>query len=190
LPVEGINERDLILKARSGDGAAQETLVRLYERKVFGLIVRMVGDREAGRDVLQDTFVKALTHLNQYSPGRSFQAWLFRIAANTAKDFLRRRRLEGRYMTYEDELPLERLSGGPEPADVAVARKLTWEAVERSMESLPPRYRSVLHLRYREGLAYGEIAETLSLPMGTVKALLHRGRRELKRLVRKEVGEE
>jgi RNA polymerase sigma-70 factor (ECF subfamily) len=190
MPIEGINEQALIERAKDGDRAAQEDLVRLYEKRVYGLIVKMVANREDARDILQDTMVKALTSLHQYDPGHAFRSWLFRIATNKSIDFLRRRKLEAAHFTYEDELPIERIANGARRADEAVAARLDWETVERCMERIEPRYRAVLFLRYRDGLAYKEIAHALSIPMGTVKVLLHRGRHELKEEVRKEVGSE
>jgi RNA polymerase sigma-70 factor (ECF subfamily) len=187
LGMEGQEYQSLIESARDGDSASQEKLVRLFEGRTYGLILRMVGNTEDARDILQETMVKTLTSLDSYNPAYPFASWLFRIAANKSLDFLRKRKVELRAFSYDD-VAAETIPSGATPADEAVAEKLDWETVEQCMERLDPRYRAVLLLRYKDGLPYKEIADVLSIPMGTVKTLLHRGRDELKRLVRKEVG--
>jgi RNA polymerase sigma-70 factor (ECF subfamily) len=188
LRTEGQNQIALITAARDGDRRAQEALVRLYEARIYGHILRLVKNTEDARDILQETMVRALTQLDQFDPAHSFAGWLYRIATNKALDFLRRRKIEFRVFTYEDDMPIEGVADGSVPGDEVVAQRLKWETVETCMDKLDPRYRAVLFLRYKDGLAYKEIAEALDMPMGTVKVLLHRGRHELKRLVRKEVG--
>ncbi len=176
------------MAAREGDRGAQEALVRLYERRIYGHILRLVKNTEDARDILQETMVRALTQLDQFDPAHSFAGWLYRIATNKALDFLRHRRVELRTFTYEEDVSIETFADGAVPGDEMVAERLNWETVEVCMERLDPRYKAVLFLRYKDGLAYKEIAQALEMPMGTVKVLLHRGRNELKRLVRKEVG--
>jgi RNA polymerase sigma-70 factor (ECF subfamily) len=178
----------LIVAARDGDRRAQEALVRLYEARIYGHILRYVKNVEDARDILQETMVRALTQLDQFNPAHSFTGWLYRIATNKALDFLRHRKVELRTFTYEEDVPIETVADQSVPGDEAIADRLNWETVETCMERLDPRYQAVLLLRYKDGLAYREIAEALEIPMGTVKVLLHRGRHELKRLVRKEVG--
>jgi RNA polymerase sigma-70 factor (ECF subfamily) len=186
--MEELNEKALIEGAREGDRRAQQSLVRLYEQRIYGHILRLVKNTEDARDILQDTMVRALTQINQYNPAHSFAGWLFRIATNKALDHLRRRRIEFRTFAYDEEVTIDSVANGSAPGDEAIARKLDWETVEACMEKLDPRYRTALFLRYKDDLSYKEIAEALEIPMGTVKVLLHRGREELKRLVRKEVG--
>ena len=188
MATEGQNQIALITAARDGDRRAQESLVRLYEARLYGHILRIVKNTEDARDILQETMVRALTQLDQFNPAHSFTGWVYRIATNKALDFLRHRKVEFRTFTYEEDVPIETVADQAVPGDEAVADRLDWETVEACMERLDPRYRAVLFLRYRDGLAYKEIAEALGIPMGTVKVLLHRGRNELKRLVRKEVG--
>jgi len=180
----------LIEGARRGDRASQEAIVRLYERRVYGLIVRLVGNREDARDILQETMVKALTSINRYDGSHAFTSWLMRIGANRSLDFLRRRKLETRIFVYEDDdRGIEDVPDTGTLVDETVTSKLDWAVVERCMEQLHPKYRTVLHLRYKDDLAYDEIARVLSIPMGTVTVLLHRGRLELKRRVLAEIGD-
>ena len=185
-----LEERLLIEKARDGDRASQETLVMRYERRVYALVLGMVKNSEDARDLVQETFVKALTNLHRFDFSASFPAWLMRIAANSAKDLLRRRGRESRIFAYETEdLSVEDLGTARGAAEAALSARIDSGVVERCMGDLDPRYTSVLTLRYRDGYAYKEISEILSIPMGTVKVLIHRGRQELKRAVKREVGE-
>ena len=186
--MEDKNRIALIAAAREGDRRAQEALVRLYEGRLYGHILRFVKNTEDARDILQETMVRALTQLDQFNPAHSFTGWLYRIATNKALDFLRRRKIEFRTFSYEEDVPIDTVADTSVPGDEALAERLNWETVEECMARLDPRYRAVLFLRYKDGLAYREIAEALDIPMGTVKVLLHRGRNELKMLVRKEVG--
>jgi RNA polymerase sigma-70 factor (ECF subfamily) len=192
--MDDVNEATLIDGARRGDRASQEAIVRLYERRVYGLVLRLVENREDARDILQETMIKALTSINRYEGTYPFTSWLFRIATNKALDFLRRRKLEFRIFEYEGAADGGAGAGvgvadpGPLP-DVAVYDRLDRAVVERCLDRLAPRYRTVLHLRYRDDLAYKEIARVLSIPIGTVKILLHRGHAELKRQVMRELSE-
>jgi RNA polymerase sigma-70 factor (ECF subfamily) len=188
--MDGVDEKALIEGAKDGDRSAQEALVRRYEGRVYGLVMRIVRNQEDARDVLQETMVKALTSLHRYDPTYAFRAWLFRIATNTSLDLLRKRKMEFRTFTYTDEQVVQDIPSGSTPADERLARQLDWELVERCMARLDTRYSTVLFMRYKEDLPYGEIADALSIPMGTVKVLIYRGREELKRLVRMELKEE
>ena len=183
------NEATLIDGARCGDRASQEALVRLYERRVYSLVLRLVENKEDARDVLQDTMIKALTRIKSYDGRHPFASWLFRIATNKSLDLLRRRKLEFRIFEYEallEDAGATRDTGDRAEVASGVAEAPTGEEtidsalVVRCMERLAPKYRTVLHLRYREDLAYKEIAEVLAIPIGTVKVLLHRAHTELK----------
>jgi RNA polymerase sigma-70 factor (ECF subfamily) len=182
--MEGHEERALIGRARDGDQVSQGRLVRLYERRVFGLILRMVGNREDARDILQDTMVKALTSLHMYDASCSFASWIFRIASNKSLDFLRRRKLELRLFERGEEDRTDTIPDKATPIDEVIAKRLDWDIFEGCMQKLDPRYRAALFLRYKDGLSYREIGRVLSVPVGTVKTLLHRGRVELKGIVR------
>jgi len=183
---EGI-ERSLIEKARGGDRGSQEVLLSRYESRLFDLIMRIVRNREDAMDVLQDTMVKAIVNIDRFDPNRDFGKWLMRIATTTSLDHLRKQRRRANLRErYHDLLTTRR-----EPrVDAHLEERLTHEAVERAMGSLDPRYRSVLILRYRNDFSYAEIAEVLSIPIGTVKVLLHRAHRALKEAVRKEGSDE
>ncbi len=180
-------DRSLIDKAKAGDRVSQEILLSHYEGRVFDLIMRIVRNREDALDALQDTMIKALLNLDRYDPERDFGKWLMRIATTTCLDLLRKRKREANLRDGQDVLSL---ASCDQPIDRSAAARLSCEAVERALGRLQPKYRTVILLRYRDEFSYAEIAETLAIPLGTVKVLLHRAHHMLRRLVGKEVNNE
>lgn len=155
----------------------------------MSVIVRMVRDPTTAEDLAQETFVKAFRNLRRYDPRRKLASWLFKIAHNTTLDHLRKKSLP--------TVPLEPVDGSGEeswevlPAPEAWAPDRRAEGAEllagldRALARLAPNYREILLLRFREGLAYREIADVMELPMGTVKIQLHRARKQLVRELEK-----
>lgn len=188
LELRTATDQEVVALAREGRETGYRELVRRYERPVFALVYRMVRDREVAEDLAQDTFVKAFNALDSYRPEFKFSSWLFKIAHNTAIDHLRRRTL--------DTLSIEGAPHAATPAQLeATALQLESDApsalarvealelggeIEEAIGRLRPEYRSCILLRHVEGLAYEEIAETLDLPLGTVKTYIHRARHELR----------
>ena len=169
--------------ARDLDGAFEE-LVRGHERLVFGLALRVVGDRADAEEVAQDTFERAYHALAGYEAGRvaamRLRPWLARIALNLARNRLRRRPPPARSLEDGDGQPLA--VAGPadaEPAQVA-ERHDDRELLAELLAGLPRGQREAVVLRHVEGLAYAEVAEVLGRPVGTVKTHAHRGVRQLR----------
>lgn len=182
-------DQEVVAAARQGEEAAYRELLRRYERPIFSLLYRMVRDRELAEDLAQETFVKALNALDSYRPEFKFSSWIFKIANNAAIDQLRRRQLDTLSIdgapNAETPEAIEatalQISGDQEsPLDEVEAREIG-TAVEQAIAKLRPEYRACIMLRHVEGLAYEEIAQTLDLPLGTVKTYIHRARHELRR---------
>lgn len=174
--------------AREGHEAAFRELVRRYERPVFSLVYRIVRDRALAEDIAQETFIKVLNGIRSYRPEFKFSSWIFKIANNAAIDQLRRRTLDTLSLdgsptaTSADEMGATALqigAGGESPLEEVAARELG-EAIEHAIGRLRPEYRACIMLRHVEGYSYEEIAETLDLPLGTVKTYIHRARNELR----------
>ena len=174
--------------AKDGHEAAFRELVRRYERPVFSLVYRIVRDRALAEDLTQETFIKVLNGLKSYRPEFKFSSWIFKIANNAAIDQLRRRGLDTLSLdgSPNAETPeemgataLQVGSGDESPLDEVASRELGG-AIERAISRLRPEYRSCIMLRHVEGYSYEEIAETLDLPLGTVKTYIHRARNELR----------
>lgn len=174
--------------ARQGVEPAFHELVHRYERPVFSLLYRMVRDRALAEDLAQETFVKVLNGIRSYRPEYKFSSWIFKIANNAAIDHLRRKSLDTLSLDGSPlaETPDERDAtalqvGSPieSPLDEVAARELG-TAIERAIARLRPEYRACILLRHVEGYSYEEIAQSLDLPLGTVKTYIHRARNELR----------
>ena len=181
-------DQAVVLLAKAGQDAAYRELVRRYERPVFSLIYRMVRDRELAEDLAQETFVKALNAIESYRPEFKFSSWIFKIANNAAIDHLRRRELDTLSLDGSpnaetadavEATALQVSDRAETPLEELEARELGG-AIEVAIGRLRPEYRACILLRHVEGRPYEEIAEMLSLPLGTVKTYIHRARNELR----------
>ncbi|MFB3854556.1 MAG: RNA polymerase sigma factor [Vicinamibacterales bacterium] len=172
-------DSDLVALVLAGSEKASRELVRRYERPVYNLIARMVGNPALAEDLAQETFLRMFRGLKSYDPGQKFSNWLLRIAHNLTVDHLRIRRLDTVPL---DEDPSgrpveERVVAGPEddPAR-ALERSDIAAAIDRALARLRPEYRQLVVLRYLEDLGYEDLVEVTGLPLGTVKSFLHRAR--------------
>jgi RNA polymerase sigma-70 factor (ECF subfamily) len=143
-----------------------------------------VQDPGFAEDLTQDAFLKMFRGLNQYDASLRFSSWLFRIAHNTAIDHLRQRRLLlATPRVDEDGDEIDPLEGLPDlrndSPEQAVSRRQMAAVLDRAIDALRPEYRAVVVLRHHEDLDYEEIAEVMSLPLGTVKTYLHRARKAM-----------
>ena len=166
-----------------GDVNAFETLVLSYEKNVYNLALRMVKNPEDASDMAQDAFIRAYNSLASFRGESKFSVWLYRIVSNVCLDFLRSR---SRHPTVslsvendegeETELDIPDESQSPE---ALLERRLTRDSVRRGLDALSEEYRQILLLREIQGLSYDEIAETLSMELGTVKSRIFRARKKL-----------
>lgn len=185
-----VEDAELTRRCLAGDERAYRDLVERYRRPVYTLARRMVRSAEDAEDVAQETFVRMFRALDRYDPARPFAAWLFTIATRLCIDHLRRRRVQPVSLTREDsesgesrELDIEDTLPGPEEL---AARSEEERGTRDLIEGLPEHYRVVVVLRHQQDLSYEEIAEALSLPLGTVKARIHRARALLKERMERE----
>jgi len=167
----------LIQGARQGDVVCFNRLVERYQREVYNLCLRMLGDGDAAEDATQDAFISAFRGICRFRGG-NFRAWLFRIAANACRDQLRSSRR--RPTTPLDEVPFDIEGGDPAPDDIAANLELG-VAIKRALAALPYDQRLAVVLRDIEGLEYEEIARVIGCSMGTVKSRIGRGRAALRR---------
>jgi RNA polymerase sigma-70 factor, ECF subfamily len=181
--VSGV-EAGLVRRCLAGDEKAYRELVELYQGQVYSVVLRMVRRREDAEDLTQETFVRMFRALERYDPQRPFAAWLFTIASRLAIDHIRRRKVQPISLTQreagsDEEYDIEVPDPGPTPDEVT-SRTEEERRTEELIRSLPPHYRIVVMLRHQRDMAYEEIAEALHLPLGTVKARIHRAREILK----------
>jgi len=162
---------------RDGDPEALRAIVERYQERIFALIYGIVRDRHEVEDVAQEVFLKAFMRIDAFDGRSRFYTWLYRVAANTAKDHVKKRSRRPS-VPLDDDARIEANGVGPSAgAERAELRR----RVRRSIAALPPRYREVLALRELEGMSYNEIAVVLRVSIGTVESRLHRARTRLKR---------
>lgn len=169
-------ERAWIEQALQGDRAAFGQLVRAYERPVYNLAYRMLGDPAEAEDAAQETFLRAYAKLATYEPGRKFVNWVLSIASHHCIDRLRRRQRAPQLSLDGPTPPVWLASEAPQP-DQVVTKKEQRERVRSILEALPADYRAVVVLRYWYDLSYREIAETMDTTESAIKSRLHRARR-------------
>ncbi len=164
-------------RLRAGDAPAFEELVMTYQHRVFGVALRMLGNRAEAEEVAQEVFVRAHRALGDFRGDAKLSTWLYAI---TSRLCLNRLASGERRLTRQGEDALLRLSdGGPRP-DAALERRELETALGRAIAELPEDRRIVVVLRDIEGLSYEEIAQVLELELGTVRSRLHRARADLK----------
>ncbi|HUL65906.1 MAG TPA: RNA polymerase sigma factor RpoE [Burkholderiaceae bacterium] len=171
----------LVEQVQRGDKRAFELLVAKYQRKIFRLLSRLIRDAAEIEDVAQEAFIKAYRALPNFRGESAFYTWLYRIAINTAKNYLvaQGRRAPTTTETEIDEA--ENFDEGDQLRDVntpdsMLLSKQVGEAVNRAIEKLPEDLRTAIVLRELEGLSYEEIAETMNCPIGTVRSRIFRAR--------------
>jgi RNA polymerase sigma-70 factor, ECF subfamily len=175
----------LVNAARGGDVGAFEQLVRKYDRNVFRIANHITQNREDAEDVVQDAFLKAFQNLAQFQGQSKFYTWLVRIAVNEALMRLRRRRpermvsLDEDINTGEDTIPREVADWSPNPEQLYNQSELR-EILQKTIQGLPPSFRTVFVLRDVEGLSTEETADALGLSIPAVKSRLLRARLQLR----------
>jgi len=193
-----VDEARLVARLVARDEAAFNTLVRAYERRVFALLVRMIGSRAEAEDLAQEVFVQVFKAIGSFRGESKLSTWIYRIAVNLSKNrskYLRVRRtdrqeqldtLEGGATATETRrahmAPVER------PDEVMAGHQLE-RIVRAAILELEPNFRECLVLRDIEDLSYEEIAAITGLPEGTVKSRIFRARTQLKEIVERALGE-
>ena len=169
------------MRLRSGDLDALAVLMDRYQHRLYRYLLRIVTQQSAAEDLFQQTWLRVMERIQKYDPERGFEGWLFSVAHNLAIDYLRRRQPQS---LDEPAFSGKRHS---ELARSEDAGALNWllsrektDLVLRAITDLPPAFREVITLRFEEEMKLEEIADTLSVPMGTVKTRLHRALKALK----------
>lgn len=178
----GTNQLDaeLVKRVQNGDKIAFDILVQKYQQKVVNLISRFVSDQAECYDIAQEAFIKAYRAIGNFRGDSQFYTWLYRIAANTAKNHLasRARKSPAYSVDVEDAEHYEGESGLKEyanPENLLLTDEIK-KTIFRAIEALPEDLKSAITLRELEGLSYEEIAEVMDCPIGTVRSRIFRAR--------------
>jgi RNA polymerase sigma-70 factor (ECF subfamily) len=185
LTEEAKAELELVNRARGGDGSAFSALIRQYEGKIFRLAMNITQNREDAEDVLQEAFLKAYEHLDQFQGNSKFYTWIVRIAVNQALMKLRKRKtdrsvsLDEQIDTGEDTVAREIAAWDPDP-EVQYSQDELHTILTEAIDGLAPIYKTVFTLRDVDGLSTEETAEALELTVPAVKSRLLRARLQLR----------
>jgi len=180
-----MSERDvdqqLVQRVQRGEKAAFDLLVIKYQRKIFRLLSRLIRDQAEVEDVAQEAFIKAYRALPNFRGDSAFYTWLYRIAINTAKNWLVSQGRRAPTSTEADIEEAETFDDGEQLRDLntpdsMLLTKQVADAVNRAIEQLPEDLKTAIVLRELEGLSYEEIAETMNCPIGTVRSRIFRAR--------------
>jgi len=175
------SDAELVRQALAGSQSAYRDLVNRYAGPAVNLAARMVQDRALAEDLAQEAFARAFDHLSAYDEQRRFASWFFQILHNVTIDYLRRKRPPALSLDDLEEsghaLPDSTSMGMP--PDTQAEQSALARALDACLERIRPEYREAVVLHYREDLSVEEIAEAMSLPIGTVKTYLFRARKEL-----------
>jgi RNA polymerase sigma-70 factor (ECF subfamily) len=180
---ENNNDKELVKKAQKGDKVAFDTLVTKYHLKVVNLVMRFVKDRDDAQDVAQEAFIKAYRGLKNFRGDSAFYTWLYRIAINSAKNYLvsQSRKTPTYAVDIADAEHIESATALKEYA-TPEGNMLTSEieaTVYRAIKELPDDLKTAITLRELEGMTYDEIALVMECPIGTVRSRIFRARESI-----------
>ena len=186
-------DRQLVLRAQSGDKQAFELLVEKYQRKLARLLSRFIRDPAEVEDVTQEAFIKAYRALPAFRGDSAFYTWLYRIGINTAKNYLM---AMGRRAPTSTEVEAEEAEGYEEgeqlrdintPESVLLSNEIA-ETVNSTIEQLPEELRTAIQMREIEGMSYEDIAKAMDCPIGTVRSRIFRAREAIAERLRPLLG--
>ncbi len=186
-------DQQLVVRAQAGDKRAFELLVIKYQRKVERLLSRIVRDEAEVEDVAQESFIKAYRALANFRGDSAFYTWLYRIAVNTAKNYLIGK---GRRAPTSTEFDAEEAEGFEEASglrdiatpDAQLMSKQIGEIVNRTIDALPEELKTAITLREIDGMSYEEIAQIMDCPIGTVRSRIFRAREAVATQLRPQMG--
>jgi RNA polymerase sigma-70 factor (ECF subfamily) len=183
--LNSLSDETLFTRYRSGEFPAFRTLVERHHDDLIRFLIRLMNDQAGAEDVFQETFLQVHQSADTFDATRRFRPWLFTIAANKARDYLRRK---GRRRTFDLSAPLDADRGDgdgssgsfidlleirvPGP-DAGMESAEISESVQKALGELPYALREILLLAYFQRLSYAQIADELEIPLGTVKSRLH-----------------
>ena len=178
-----LTDEELVTRSVGGDADSFNQLVRRWERPIYALAYRTIGREEEARDVTQDTFLRAYRALPGFKGQAKFSSWLYRIALNLCRDWMRKQRRAPTQQMPEGIDPVEMAAeGGPvESIETLVARRELSAVVEEAMARLPEEQRTAIILKEYHGMTFQEIADLQGCPLSTVKTRLYQGLSVLRR---------
>lgn len=179
--LKALSDEEIMVRCATGSEEAFQILVSRYRPRIINLITRFVGDVDRAEDIAQEVFIRVYRNRERYRKSGKFSTWIFTIAANLAKNEIRRKVRHRRVVSMDEEkepgtsLASTLADRGPGPGQT-LERKELENLILNAIEALPERYRLALVLRDLEGLAYEEVSRVLGIPGGTVRSRINRAR--------------
>jgi RNA polymerase sigma-70 factor (ECF subfamily) len=190
LPMTPWTDEELVARSKTGDVDSFNQLVRRWERPIFALAYRTLGREEDARDVTQETFLRAFRALSGFKGDAKFSSWLYRIALNLCRDWMRRAR-PAPLVAVPEGVEVEELAADQGPVesveDLAARAELSRE-VARAMTHLPAEQRQAIVLKEYHGLTFQEIADLMKCPLSTVKTRVYQGLSTLRKLLGEQIA--
>jgi RNA polymerase sigma-70 factor (ECF subfamily) len=173
------SERKLVARVQNGEREAFAELVRLFQKKIFTLAYGFFRDRDDALEIVQETFMRIYAKIGSYRPDHSLQSWIYRLAHNLCVDhyrkYTKKRKLESGFADVPD-----RHLASADNSQSALESQQTAEAIDRAVAKLSLKQKEVFFLKYRQGLKLQQVAETMAISLGTVKALHHRAMKRIR----------
>lgn len=167
-----------VQKTLQGDTSAFSDIVNRYTPVIFSLSMRLLVHREEAEDAVQEIFLNAFKSLRQFNIESRFYSWLYTIAVNKIRSLNRNKRRSGRSVSFDtDEVP--EIADRRQDIQLQVVNTTEEERIRKMLFKLKPMYRTIFVLRFIEGMSLQDTADILGVPLGTVKARLHRARKQL-----------
>lgn len=182
-------EKLLLERAKAGDVNAFEQLIEGYQRKIFNIALRMVGNYDDASDLAQEVLIRIYKSIGGFKEQSSFSTWVYRITTNVCLDDIRKKKnkkvisLDEEIKLDDGEMPRQLESDDAGPLELAERKELK-KAVSRAINSLSEEHRLVVVLRDIQGFSYEEIAKAIKCPEGTVKSRINRARQALKNILK------
>lgn len=182
------NEKALLVKAKNGDLAAFEKLIENYQKKVYNIVYRMIGNPDDASELTQEVFIRVFRSIRNFKEESQFSTWIYKIATNICLDEFRKQKkhkvisLDEEIKSDEGEMKRQIEDNKPQP-DIIAERNELKKTVRNAILALPDEYRIVIIMRDIKGLSYEEIAQITKCPEGTVKSRINRARKALKTIL-------
>ncbi len=173
----------LVTRAQNGEQQAFTELLDCYRNSIYYMILKIIRNETDAEDLTIEAFSKAFKNIEFYTPTYAFSTWLFKIASNNAIDFLRKKKtakktvsIDKEYETSENKYtPISLVADAPDPEERLISSQ-TKKNLHKIIDKLPNDYSIIVNLRYIQEMSYSKISEELKIPLGTVKARIHRSR--------------
>jgi RNA polymerase sigma-70 factor (ECF subfamily) len=192
--MEQRSDEELLAGSLKGHRGDFKTLLDRYEGELFNFLYHTTGDRQVAEDLFQETFLQVFSHIERFRPGAPFKPWLYTIAANLARDEMRRRRrrrsvsLDAQVRPGEETRLGELVSARATEPETEIFQQEAADMAGELLDGLPENLREVVVLYFYNGMKYAQISDALGVPMGTVKSRLYRAVREMSAAMKRKRG--